>query len=87
MKFSIAGVMRIAAIATVMTPVLVSAAPTPTTATITATELMKAADEQARKTFATAIVKVKLSTCKYVVNNGNLTCKEAPRVTVLDVGE
>jgi len=50
-------------------------------------EIMKGYDDVARKSFTTAVIKVQLSTCKYVINNGALSCKEKPRVTVLEAGE
>jgi Outer membrane lipoprotein-sorting protein len=49
--------------------------------------IMKQVDDAYRNAFSTAVVKVQLSTCKYVVNNDGLTCKEKPRITVLEVGE
>ncbi len=54
---------------------------------MTATDIMKSSDDMYRKAFTTAVIKVKLSTCRYVVGNGSMNCKEQPRVTVLEVGE
>jgi hypothetical protein len=54
---------------------------------MTATDIMKSSDDMYRKAFTTAVIKVKLSTCRYVVAHGGMNCKEAPRVTVLEVGE
>ena len=54
---------------------------------MTATDIMKSSDDMYRKAFTTAVIKVKLSTCRYVVAHGGMNCKESPRVTVLEVGE
>jgi hypothetical protein len=54
---------------------------------MTATDIMKSSDDVYRKAFTTAVIKVKLSTCRYVIGNGGTNCKEQPRVTVLEVGE
>jgi hypothetical protein len=54
---------------------------------MTATDIMKSSDDMYRKAFTTAVIKVKLSTCRYVVAHGGMHCKESPRVTVLEVGE
>src|SRR5438128_393909 len=43
-----------------------------------ALEIMKQVDDSYRKAFTTAVVKVQLSTCKYVANNDGLSCKEKP---------
>lgn len=79
MKSPIAAVVRVAATGALLTPLSLFAMP--------ANEIMKMSDEVYRKAFTTAIVKVQLSTCKYVLNNGGMACKEKPRVTVLEVGE
>jgi hypothetical protein len=54
---------------------------------MTAADIMKSSDDMYRKAFTTAVIKVKLSTCRYVVGGGGTNCKEQPRVTVLEVGE
>lgn len=79
MKPVFATAMRIAVIGALAAPLSVSA--------MTATEIMKTSDDVYRKAFTTAVIKVQLSTCKYVLNNGGMKCKEKPRVTVLEVGE
>lgn len=79
MKLRIAAVFRFTTIACLM-------APLPSLA-LDAAQIMKASDDVYRKAFATAHVKVQLSSCKYVVNNGAMSCKEKPRVTVLEAAE
>jgi len=54
---------------------------------MTATDIMKSSDDVYRKAFTTAVIKVKLSTCRYVIGGAGTNCKEQPRVTVLEVGE
>jgi Outer membrane lipoprotein-sorting protein len=50
-------------------------------------EFMKSVDDMYRNAFTTAVVKTQLATCKYEVKNGNISCREKPRITVLEVGE
>jgi hypothetical protein len=50
-------------------------------------ELMKTVDDTYRKAFTTAVVKTQLATCKYAIKDGNINCREKPRITVLEVGE
>jgi Outer membrane lipoprotein-sorting protein len=52
-----------------------------------AKDLMRSVDDMYRKAFTTAVVKTQLATCKYEVKNGNINCREKPRITVLEVGE
>src|SRR5215468_5031128 len=79
MKQSIAAALHAAALACLAVPMAGHA--------MTATEIMKEVDDVNRGAFTTAIVKVQLATCRYVANNGGASCKEKPRVTVLEVGE
>lgn len=80
MKHSIATRMRTAALALLAIPVAGRA--------MSAAEIMKNVDDVNRKASTTAIVKVQLSTCRYVASGaGAASCKETPRVTVLEVGE
>ena len=52
-----------------------------------ALQFMKSVDDSYRKAFNTAVVKTQLVTCKYEFKNGSITCREKPRITVLEVGE
>jgi hypothetical protein len=52
-----------------------------------ALDVVKMVDDVSRKSFTSAVVKTQLSTCRYEVANGHMTCKGAPRVTILEVGE
>jgi hypothetical protein len=80
MKHSIAAAVRAAALVACALPMAAHAT--------TANEIMKSVDDVNRKAFTTAIVKVQLSTCRYVSSGGGgASCKETPRVTVLEVGE
>jgi hypothetical protein len=80
MKHPIAAMMRAAALVLFALPAMTHA--------MTAAEIMKAVDDVYRKSFTSAIVKVQLSTCRYITNSGGgASCKETPRVTVLEVGE
>lgn len=54
---------------------------------LTGLDVMKSVDEVSRKNFTTAVVKTQLSTCKYRMEGGSISCKEKPRVIVLEVGE
>ncbi|WNO11556.1 outer membrane lipoprotein-sorting protein [Teredinibacter sp. KSP-S5-2] len=54
---------------------------------INAIDVMEKVDHVNRKSFTSAAVKTKLSTCKYKVKDGGMSCKGKPRVTVLEVGE
>ena len=80
MKFAIGAHLRTAAMGAMLAVPAVSCA-------MTATDIMKSSDDMYRKAFTTAVIKVKLSTCRYVVAHGGMNCKESPRVTVLEVGE
>lgn len=53
----------------------------------TGLDVMKTVDQVSRQSFTSAVVKTQLSTCKYRVERGVMTCREKPRVTVLEVGE
>lgn len=75
----ISAALRVAAFGALLAPF--------STHAITAAEVMKASDDMYRKAFTSAIIKVQLSTCKYVLTNASMKCKESPRVTVLEVGE
>ncbi|HYD79454.1 MAG TPA: outer membrane lipoprotein-sorting protein [Paucimonas sp.] len=79
MKFPINALIRLATAGCLMAPLPLLAK--------TAPEIMKAVDDNYRSGFTTAIVKVQLSTCKYVLDNTAINCKEKPRVTILEVGE
>lgn len=79
MKLLTAAVIKAAAIGCLMAPLPLFA--------MNVAEIMKMYDDVVRKSFTTAVIKVQLSTCKYVINNGKLNCKETPRVTVLEAGE
>lgn len=80
MKFAIGAHLRTAATGAMLAMPAISYA-------MTATDIMKSSDDMYRKAFTTAVIKVKLSTCRYVVAHGGMNCKESPRVTVLEVGE
>src|SRR6266581_8954043 len=80
MKLFITAVIRVVTICCLLTPV-------PLFAAVNATDIMKAMDDVYRKGFTTAVVKIQLSTCKYVFKNGNMNCREKPRVTVLEAAE
>jgi hypothetical protein len=80
MKFAIGAHLRTAAMGAMLAMPAISYA-------MTATDIMKSSDDMYRKAFTTAVIKVKLSTCRYVVAHGGMNCKESPRVTVLEVGE
>lgn len=55
--------------------------------TPSAAEVMKSVDHVSRKSFTSAVVKTQLSTCKYRLQDAAISCKDKPRVTVLEVGE
>lgn len=80
MKFAFGAFARTAAMGAVLAMPATSYA-------MTATDIMKSSDDVYRKAFTTAVIKVKLATCRYVIGNGSTNCKEQPRVTVLEVGE
>ncbi len=52
-----------------------------------AMDVMRKVDDVSRRAFTTAVVKTQLSTCRYAVKDGNIACKEKPRVTLLEVAE
>jgi hypothetical protein len=80
MKYPFAATMRAAALVFCSLPAMAHAT--------TVAEIMQSVDDVYRKSFTSAIVKVQLSTCRYVANSGGgARCKETPRVTVLEVGE
>lgn len=80
MKFALGANLRTAAMGAVL-------AMPGTLYAMTAADIMKSSDDMYRKAFTTAVIKVKLSTCRYVIGNGSMNCKDQPRVTVLEVGE
>lgn len=52
-----------------------------------ADEIMVAMDHSYRSAFTTALVNVQLMTCRYVVKNEAMSCRENPRVSVLEAVE
>jgi hypothetical protein len=61
-----------------------SLAATSAGATQSADEIMKQVDFTARKSFSTELARVKITTCKYAIQNGNVKCTEKPRVVVAE---
>jgi len=53
-------------------------------ATLSAEQIMEKVDHMARKSFSTQLAKVKITTCKYTVNEGQVNCSERPRVVLAD---
>jgi len=41
-------------------------------------------DSVNRQSFSTSILKMKLSTCRYILKNGRMDCSETPRMSVLE---
>jgi len=50
-------------------------------------EIMKASDRAYRGAFTTALIKVQLTTCRYAVKNDAISCREKPRISVLEAVE
>lgn len=61
-----------------------SLAATTAGATQSADEIMAQVDFTARKSFSTELARVKITTCKYAIQNGNVKCTEKPRVVVAE---
>jgi len=47
-------------------------------------ELMAKVDHAQRKPFSTQLATVKITTCKYTLNNGKVSCTEKPRIVVAE---
>lgn len=54
---------------------------------MSADEIMKASDRAYRGSFTTALIKVQLTTCRYAVKGEAISCREKPRITVLEAVE
>lgn len=80
MKLSIATLIKAAALGGLVLAGAAAAEPT-------APEIMRVVDRTYRQAFLTAALKVQLSTCRYTVKDDVITCREKPRVTVLEVAE
>lgn len=55
--------------------------------TNTPDEIMKASDRAYRGAFTTALIKVQLTTCRYAVKNEATSCRDKPRVSLLEAVE
>lgn len=56
-------------------------------ADMSADDVMKASDRAYRGSFITALIKVQLTTCRYAVKNNAMSCREKPRISVLEAVE
>ena len=61
-----------------------AAAPATADAPLTAQAIMEKVDFATRKAFSTQLASVKITTCKYVVTDGNVKCSEKPRIVVAE---
>ncbi len=50
-------------------------------------DIMKASDQAYRGAFTTALIKVQLTTCRYSVKGEAISCREKPRISVLEAVE
>ncbi len=48
-------------------------------------EIINKVDSVSRESFSSQITKIKLSTCRYEVNQGSMSCVDNPRVSVLEM--
>lgn len=81
MKTAVSIAMKTALAVCLFAPALLSAD------TKTADEIMTASDRAYRGAFSTAIIKVQLTTCRYALKDNTVSCREKPRISVLEAVE
>lgn len=55
--------------------------------TMSADQIMQASDRTYRSAFTTALIKVQLTSCRFAVKNDEISCRDTPRISVLEAVE